>query len=517
MRVSRRRRLEFGDVRAAHVPLLGRGGDAGDDREVIHVGSHDGNLERLVVEIRAVVPEDAAERDVIASLERVRPNHVHKPPAVSAVAQGRAVRGVRRRLEARAGAARQVGRLELVPVLVVLVPSVGRVRRDARDEGLDVRADVVPRVHRRVGVGAPLRVVQSTGPARRLVDPDAIVLIDPGAGTGEGTLAAAPAEIGGQPRTRRPLNLVEPGRLPVPARSGHLRVAVVPRDANLRPAPLLAVALGHILEAHPPRVIARDGEREQRPPRRVPLELRPRGRVGGVPLAGLVEEHAGARGGRGRDVVIRRVRIGNPGIRLRFRFRIRLGFRIRPPLRPSSGGLLFRAPDVVRAFFLQLLEPLRRPSRGSLRVLLRRRFGGRRLGGGIRIFRLGRFRLHGLDLLRGRGFRLLDDGFRRLFRRGIIHVLRGHIVPRQTRQLVDGVVRAELDPQPLSLVQQGLQPLEVVGVIEFVVDRGVRLRGGQMRDREEQCQQQQQLQGREPPPHGRSRSRPNGGFPSDRC
>ena len=263
MRVSGGGRLELGDVRAAHVPFLLTGGEvgAGNDGEVVHVGTHAENLEHLVVKVRPVVAEDAAEGDVIAVSQRVRPDDVH---VSAAGCTQRGAAGVARGHGVRLGAAGEVGRLELVPVLVVLEPSVRGVRRDTLDEWLDVRTHVVPGVHRGIRIGAPLRVVEAPGPSRRLVDADAIVLVDPGAGPGERPFAAAPAEISGEPISARPLNLVEPRRLPVPARPGHLRVAVVPRDANLRPAALLLEPLGHILETDPPRVIARDGEREQR-------------------------------------------------------------------------------------------------------------------------------------------------------------------------------------------------------------------------------------------------------------
>ena len=123
MRVSGGGRLELGDVRAAHVPFLLTGGEIArrNDGEVVHVGAHAENLEHLVVKVRSVVAEDAAEGDVIAVSQRVRPDDVHVSAAGCTL---RGAAGVARGHGVRFGAAGEVGRLELVPVLVVLEPSV---------------------------------------------------------------------------------------------------------------------------------------------------------------------------------------------------------------------------------------------------------------------------------------------------------------------------------------------------------------------------------------------------------
>ena len=60
------------------------------------------------------------------------------------------------------------------------------------------------------------------------------------------------------------------------------------------------------------------------------------------------------------------------------------------------------------------------------------------------------------------------------------------------QQLVDGGVRVQLDPHLLRLVEKSLQALEVVGIVQVVVvltERRVRLRVGQLCDREQQREQ----------------------------
>ena len=200
------------------------------------------------------------------------------------------------------------------------------------------------------------------------------------------------------------------------------------------------------------------------------------------------------------------------GIRLRVRIRVRLGFRIRPPLRPSSGGLLLRAPDVVRAFF---------SSSSSLFAVRRAAASGSSFGGvlggagwaeGSAFFASAAFVFTGSTFFAGAGSGCWTTGFVAFF--GGVSSTSSVGTSSRARPANSSTASSALSSIPNRSASSSKASSRSRSSASSSSSWTEGSDCAVVRCATARTCQQQQPQGREPPPHGRSRSRPKD-FPTD--